>query len=209
MTKINEILTLDLQEDIKNVIDLEDRSELEIQQEIESYIVTEGIGRHLYDFTNQYTSNIKETGVWLSGFYGSGKSYFGKMLGYIIDNPMINGTPARERFISRIKGVTDESLIENAIRKLDSTNNRVVFLDVAKQNTDRGLAFTLFANLLKNLGFRDDIYGYMEFDLYLDGKYDDFKAQVKKLEGKDWDELKKRNCMYLDKEKHICKLKLS
>ena len=41
MTKINEILTLDLQEDIKNVIDLEDRSELEIQQEIESYIVTE------------------------------------------------------------------------------------------------------------------------------------------------------------------------
>ena len=61
MTKINEILTLDLQEDIKNVIDLEDRSELEIQQEIESYIVTEGIGRHLYNFTNQFTSNIKET----------------------------------------------------------------------------------------------------------------------------------------------------
>ena len=193
MTKINEILTLDLQEDIKNVIDLEDRSELEIQQEIESYIVTEGIGRHLYDFTNQYTSNIKETGVWLSGFYGSGKSYFGKMLGYIIDNPMINGTPARERFIPRIKGVTDESLIENAIRKLDSTNNRVVFLDVAKQNTDRGLAFTLFANLLKNLGFRDDIYGYMEFDLYIDGKYSAFKDKAKELEGKDWEELKTSN----------------
>jgi hypothetical protein len=193
VTKINEILTLDLQDDIKNVIDLEDRSELEIQQEIESYIVTEGIGRHLYDFTNQYTSNIKETGVWLSGFYGSGKSYFGKMLGYIIDNSMINGTSARERFIPRIKGVADESLIENAIRKLDSTNNRVVFLDVAKQNTDRGLAFTLFANLLKNLGFRDDIYGYMEFDLYLDSKYDDFKAKTKVLEGKEWDELKTSN----------------
>ena len=57
MTKINEILTLDLHEDIKHVIDLEDRSELEIQQEIESYIVTEGIGRHLYNFTNQFTSN--------------------------------------------------------------------------------------------------------------------------------------------------------
>ncbi|MEI8209468.1 MAG: hypothetical protein WCG16_09710 [Methylococcales bacterium] len=193
MTTINEILTLDLKDDIKNVIDLEDWSELEIKQEIESYIVTEGIGRHLYDFTNQYTSNIKETGVWLSGFYGSGKSYFGKMLGYIIDNPMINGTPARERFIPRIKGVSDESLIELAIRKLDATNNRVVFLDVAKQNTDRGLAFTLFANLLKNLGFRDDIYGYMEFDLYLDGKYDDFKAQAKSLEGKDWEESKKSN----------------
>ncbi|MFQ5544034.1 MAG: BREX system P-loop protein BrxC, partial [Nitrospiria bacterium] len=193
MTKINEILTLDLQEDIKNVIDLEDRSELEIQQEIESYIVTEGIGRHLYNFTNQFTSNIKETGVWLSGFYGSGKSYLGKMLGYIIGNPIINGTPARERFIPRLKGVSDESLIENSIRNLEAINSRVVFLDVAKQNTDRGLAFTLFANLLKNLGFRDDIYGYMEFDLFIDGKLDEFKSKAKSLEGQDWDELKTSN----------------
>lgn len=193
MPKINEILTLDLQEDIKNVIDLEDRSEFEIQQEIESYIITEGIGSHLYKFTNQFTSNIKETGVWLSGFYGSGKSYFGKMLGYIIDNPVINGTPARDRFIPRLKGVSDESLIENAIRNLDSIDSQVIFLDVAKQNTDRGLAFTLFANLLRNLGFRDDIYGYMEFDLYIDGKYDDFKNIARELEGNEWDELKKSN----------------
>lgn len=193
MTKINEILTLDLQDDIKNVIDLEDRSELEIQQELESYIVTEGIGRHLYNFTNQYSSNIKETGVWLSGFYGSGKSYFGKMLGYIIDNPIINGTHARDRFLLRLKGISDESLIENAIRNLESINSRVIFLDVAKQNTDHGLAFTLFTNLLKNLGFRNDIYGYMEFDLYIEGKYDEFKSKAKELEGKEWDELKTSN----------------
>jgi len=193
MTKIHEILTLDLHEDIKNVIDLEDRSEQETQQEIESYIVTEGIGRHLYNFTNQFTSNIKETGVWLSGFYGSGKSYFGKMLGYIIANPMINGTSARARFIPRLKGVADESLIENTILNLASINSRVIFLDIAKQNTDRGLAFTLFANFLKNLGFRDDIYGYMEFDLYIDGKHDEFQKITKKLEGKEWAELKKSN----------------
>lgn len=193
MTKINEILALDLKEDIKNVIDLEDRSEAEIQQEFESYIVTEGIGRHLYNFTNQFTSNIKETGVWLSGFYGSGKSYFGKMLGYIIENPIINGTPARERFIPRLKGVTDESLIENSIRNLEAIISRVVFMDVAKQNTDKGLAFTLFVNLLKNLGFRDDIYGYMEFDLLIDGKLDEFKSKTKAIEGQDWDRLKVSN----------------
>jgi hypothetical protein len=193
MTKTNEILTLNLQEDIKNVIDLEDRSDREIQQEIESYIVTEGIGRHLYNFTNQFTSDIKETGVWLSGFYGSGKSYFGKMLGYIIGNPTINGTSARERFIPRLKGVADESLIENSIRNLEAINCRVVFLDIAKQNTDKGLAFTLFANLLKNLGFRDDIYGFMEFDLFIDGKLDEFKNKAKALEGQEWDQLKVSN----------------
>ncbi len=204
MTKIQDILTLNLQEDIKNVIDLEDRSELEIQQEIESYIVTEGIGEHLYNFTNQFTSNIKETGVWLSGFYGSGKSYFGKMIGYILHNPTINGTPARERFIPRLKGISDESLIENSIRNLDTINSRVVFLDIAKQNTSKGLAFTLFANLLKNLGFRDDLYGYMEFDLFLEGKLQEFEDKTRSLEGKDWEELKMSNRQVARVMRKVC-----
>ena len=72
--KINEILKIDLQEDIKNVIDLEDRSDREIQQEIESYIVTDGLGHYLDTFINKFVSNISETGVWISGFYGSGIS---------------------------------------------------------------------------------------------------------------------------------------
>jgi hypothetical protein len=193
MTKIKDILTLDLQEDIKHVIDLEDFSETEIQHEIESYIVTEGISRHLDNFTNQFTSNIKETGVWISGFYGSGKSYFGKMLGYIIDNPIVNGTRARDRFLQRLRGVTNENLIENSIRSLETINSRVIFLDIAKQNTEKGLAFTLFASLLKNLGFRDDIYGYMEFDLLIDGKLDEFKDKAKLIEGQEWDQLKRSN----------------
>jgi ASC-1-like (ASCH) protein len=55
------------------------------------------------------------------------------------------------------------------------------------------LAFTLFFNFLKNLGFRDDIYGYMEFDLYIDGKLDEFKEKARSLEGQEWDELKTSN----------------
>jgi len=193
MATVKDILKLDLQEDIKNVIDLEDKSQDEIQSEIESYIITDGLGNHLSKFVSQYTSNIKETGVWLSGFYGSGKSYFGKMLGYLIDNPVINGTSARDRFMPRLAGVTNQSLIENDIRKLDAVDSKVIFLDIAKQNTDNGLAFTLFANFLKSLGFRDDRYGYMEYDLFIDDKYDFLKDTAKELFGKDWEDIKKSN----------------
>jgi hypothetical protein len=193
MIKIKDILKLNIEEDIKNVIDLEDASQDEIQSEIETYIITDGLGKHLSNFLNVYTGNIKETGVWLSGFYGSGKSYFGKMLGYIIDNRMINGTPARDRFITRLAGVNNQVFIESDIRKLDSVNSKVIFLDIAKQNTDKGLAFTLFANFLKSLGFRDDIYGYMEYELFIDGKYDFLEAKAKELFDKDWAEIKKSN----------------
>ncbi len=193
MPKISDILILDLKEDIKNVIDIEDHTELEIQQEIESYIITEGIGQHFYNFINQFTSHIKETGVWISGFYGSGKSYFGKMLGYILENLMVNGTPARERFIPRLKGINDKDLIEILIRNLDAINSKVVFLDIAKHLVKGGLAFTLFTYFLKMLGFRDDLYGYMEFELSLDNKLEDFKKLVMVNEGKPWDELKVTN----------------
>jgi len=60
---ISELLTIDLNEDIKNVIDLEDKNEAEIQQEIEDYIITEGIAKHLLEFTDRFTSSTKEAGV--------------------------------------------------------------------------------------------------------------------------------------------------
>ena len=107
--KIKDILTIDLSEDIKNVIDLEDISEKEIQTEIESYIVTDGLAKEYADFVGIYTSNILETGVWISGFYGSGKSYFGKLLGYMLSNRIIAGTPARDRITQRFIGINDEA----------------------------------------------------------------------------------------------------
>ena len=99
MPKIKELLELNLDIDIKNVIDLEDQAEDEIRYEIDNYIITENIGKHLAAFASTYNSNIKETGVWVSGFYGSGKSYFGKMLGYLLANKEIMWTPAIERLI--------------------------------------------------------------------------------------------------------------
>ena len=141
---IKDILTIDLSEDIKNVIDLEDISEVEIQAEIENYIITDGLAKEYADFVSTFTSSIAETGVWISGFYGSGKSYFGKLLGYMLSNRKIVGTPARERILQRFTGIKDEALVKNAIARLNSENCRVVFLDVAKQDTKKGLAETLF-----------------------------------------------------------------
>ncbi|MBK8109385.1 MAG: hypothetical protein IPK46_03100 [Saprospiraceae bacterium] len=120
---IKDILTIDLSEDIKNVIDLEDISEAAIQSEIESYIITDGLAKEYRNFVSIYTSNIIETGVWLSGFYGAGKSYFGKLLGYMMSNRLISGTPARERILQRFTGIDDEALVKNSIAKLNSINS--------------------------------------------------------------------------------------
>ena len=194
--KIKEILTIDLSEDIKNVINLEDISEKEIQAEIESYIVTDGLAKEYADFVGIYTSNILETGVWISGFYGSGKSYFGKLLGYMISNRNINGTPARERILQRFTGVNDEAIIKNSLSKLNSVNSRVVFLDVAQQDTSKGFSFTLYKNLLKSLGLPENEHGIFLFQLMLsEGKtvVQDFIFDVLNI---DWNEIRTSSFKY-------------
>lgn len=190
MEEIKSILTLEIDNDIKNVIDLEDRNLDAIKSELDSYIVTNGIGEHLYTFMEKFNSQAKETGVWISGFYGSGKSYFGKMLGYLIKNPTIEGTSFVNRFIPKLAGINNQSIIENCISDLNNRNNRVILLDIAKQNTDNGLAFTLFLNFLKSLGFSDNKYGYIVYHLFVDGKYDEFKSKVKEVCNLNWDDIK-------------------
>lgn len=70
MKQIKDILTIDLNDDIKNVIDLEDVSEAAIQSEIENYIITDGLAKEYSSFATIFTSNIIETGVWLSDSMG-------------------------------------------------------------------------------------------------------------------------------------------
>jgi hypothetical protein len=194
--QIKDILTIDLEEDIKNVIDLEDLSEQEIKSEIEGYIVTDGLAKEYADFVDIYTSNIKETGVWISGFYGSGKSYFGKLLGYMMSNQKIAGTYARERILQRFSGIENEALTKNAINKLDSINSRVIFLDIAKQDTTKGLAYTLFKNFLKSLDLPENEHGYLLYQMLVTEGKTDVHNFIFENAGTDWSEIKSKVIRY-------------
>lgn len=201
--KIRDILTIDLTEDIKNVIDLEDVSEAEIQSEIQNYIITDGLAKEYSDFVATFTSNIMETGVWISGFYGSGKSYFGKLLGYLLSNRSIAGTPARDRILQRFTGINDEALIKNSLAKLNSENCRVVFLDVAKQNTSKGLAFTLFRNFLKSLELPENEHGFILYQMLINDKQSNIYDFIYQNLGKNWSDIKTRLLEYAKAAKTI------
>ena len=48
--KIKDILSIQLDNDIKNVIDLNSQSEDEIKEELDGFILTESLAGHLSDF---------------------------------------------------------------------------------------------------------------------------------------------------------------
>ncbi|MFZ3130863.1 MAG: BREX system P-loop protein BrxC, partial [Desulfosporosinus sp.] len=188
--KIKDILSIDLSDDIKTVIDLEDVSETEIQSEIENYIFTEGLAKKYVDFVATFTSNIKETGVWISGFYGSGKSYFAKLLGYLLSNRRIDGTPARDRILQRFTGLQDEAIIKNSLARLKTENCRVVFLDVSKQDASKGLAFMFFRNFLKSLGLPENEHGFFLYQLMINTQQSNINDIINQNLGKNWSDFK-------------------
>jgi hypothetical protein len=200
---IKDILTIDLSEDIKNVIDLEDVSETEIQAEIENYIITDGLAKEYADFVSTFTSNILETGVWLSGFYGSGKSYFGKLLGYMLSNRNIAGTPARDRILQRFTGINDEAIIKNSISKLNSENCHIIFLDVAKQDTTKGLAYTLFRNFLKSLELPENEHGLLIYQLMIHEGFTSIHDFIYQNLNRNWSDIKKQLIEYAKVAKSI------
>ena len=201
--KIHEILTIDLSEDIKNVIDLEDISDKAIQSEIENYIVTDGLAREYANFVDTYASNILETGVWISGFYGSGKSYFGKLLGYLLSSSMIAGTPARDRILQRFTGIHDEALVKNSMSRLNAIKSRVVFLDIAKQDTSKGFSFTLFRNFLRSLELPENEHGCFLYQLMLsEGQSNIHEFVYSKMDTR-WSDIKNRLFDYIKACKEI------
>lgn len=201
--KIKDILSIDLTLDIKNVINIEDISQNEIQKEIEDYIVTVGLAKDFEQFIDKFTSNPIETGVWISGFYGSGKSYFAKMIGYLLTDQDINGTSSRERLLHRFTGVENEVFFKNKISKLQRNKNVVVFLDIAKQDTAKGLSYTLFKNFLKTIHLPQDEYGYMLFNEMISTGKSDIYEFTKSRIGKDWKDVKDNMRLYFTACKEI------
>ena len=193
MTKIKDILSIRLDDDIKSVIDLNQQDEGSIMDELDGFILTESLAKHLADFCDFFTSNTTQPGLWLSGFYGSGKSYFSKMIGFLLKNPSIQGTSVRDRFQSKLIGLPNAGLLQNSINELGRTNNHIVLFDAAKTTGNHGISYMMMGAFLKSLGLNDDWVGIIEFNLLMSGRYQTFCDKVQEKFGESW--LKRRQNM--------------
>lgn len=118
--KLRNLYSKDITREIQGVIKVDD--EHSIAQELDEYIVTEEIARHLDIFFDAYSkglgvSRTEQMGVWLSGFFGSGVSHFLKIVSYLLDNREVNGKKSVDYFNDKIH---DPMLMGNIKRAGDT-----------------------------------------------------------------------------------------
>ena len=89
-TNIRELFALDIERPIEEVIKVDQNDEQIVHDEIAEYIVTDAIRDHYRKILRRYWETPNKPhegiGIWVSGFFGSGKSSFAKMLGLAIEN---------------------------------------------------------------------------------------------------------------------------
>lgn len=85
MENLKKIYEKDIDREIQGVIKVDDESY--VSQELEEYVVTEELLKHFNSFFDAYNAslngNTEKMGVWISGFFGSGKSHFLKIISYL------------------------------------------------------------------------------------------------------------------------------
>lgn len=190
---IRDMFAENINRPINGVIQVDQSGKEILQQEVQEYVITKELKKHFIEFFNFYNDSFtvptNDVGVWISGFFGSGKSHFLKMLSYILENKDIDGTSTVEMF--RKKFDDDPAtfmLIDNATKVQTET---ILFnIDIeGSMNKDKTAVLRVFAKMFYNhLGFFGNNLKVAMLEQYIDqlGKTEQFRRVFEQKKGKPW-----------------------
>ena len=188
----------DINRRIESVVTFADNSEENLKNEINEYVVTDKLHDNyekvIEELESAFRDSSNEVGVWVSGFYGSGKSSFAKYLGYSFQQSLkVDGISFGEKLMNRIEDNALKTLHRAVIQKYDPL---VILIDLTTEAT-AGITSTvsdiMYYETLKLIGIKATDPKLMDFVSILqeEGKYDQFCDMVKG-EGKDWEAIQSK-----------------
>ncbi|OWT33748.1 hypothetical protein BGI41_00855 [Methanobrevibacter sp. 87.7] len=207
--KIKEMFEKDINRDIKGVIKVGQDDEENKFQELNEYVVTKELLKHFREFFKNYKKSIDyptdEIGVWISGFFGSGKSHFLKILSYILEDKEVHGRRPID-FFKEDKKIKDPLIIADMEAATNIDTDVILFnIDAKNSSSDKKNAIMkVFVKVFNEmLGYSGEMPFLADFEKQLDsdGKYNDFKEEFKNIYGEDW--INSRNDYYFITDKII------
>lgn len=191
---IQDLFANDISRRIEEVIKVDQDDEQIIRDELSEYVVTDSIRERLGEILDAYAETPNKphegVGVWVSGFFGSGKSSFAKNLGLALQNRSILGDGAAKLLAQQL-GESKEAVLLNTIAEKIPTE--AVIFDVS---TDRGIRTgnqsiteIMYRLFLQSLGYAKDLdLSELEITLEEAGTLDAFKDKYEETFKKPWDD---------------------
>lgn len=189
---IKELFKKKIDREINGVVQAGQRDEEVIKDELEEYVMTKEISENMAYFFKNYAFSFDNTttkmGVWISGFFGSGKSHFLKILSYILNNEIVYGKRAVDFFNEK---TDDRELLETLHRSASYTSHSILFNVDSKSAGGKKEKATIVEVFLKvfneYLGFSSTPWiANLERQLADEGVYTQFVEHFEEIDGTKW-----------------------
>src|ERR1700687_6213470 len=183
---------------IEKVITYQRRSDAQLRTEISEYVVTSNIEENFERLLKLMQTALQgggahEIGVWVSGFYGSGKSSFTKYLGFALDRGIAVGNDSFLQLLqNQLRTAPTRALFNQVSTTYDPV---VVFLDLASEMragaSMEDISTVLYLKVLQWAGYSEDLkVAELERMLEMDSKLAAFrKRAAEELDGIPWQEV--------------------
>lgn len=195
-TIIRDLFAKDINRSINGVVKVQDSKDGSIRQELDEYVVTRELQRHFATFFKAYGDAIDartdKIGVWISGFFGSGKSHFLKMLSYLLENRQIGGKSAIRYFDGKII----DPMVAAAMERACSVPTQAILFNIDSKAGQWKQGDTAPTALLRGFermfyearGFYGEDLKLAKLEDYIDslGKTQEFREAFERVNGEPW-----------------------
>lgn len=195
-TIIRDLFAKDINRSINGVVKVQDSKDGSIRQELDEYVVTRELQRHFATFFKAYGDAIDartdKIGVWISGFFGSGKSHFLKMLSYLLENRQIGGKSAIRYFDGKIV----DPMVAAAMERACSVPTQAILFNIDSKAGQWKQGDTAPTALLRGFermfyearGFYGEDLKLAKLEDYIDslGKTQEFREAFERVNGESW-----------------------
>jgi len=208
--RIGDLFETKVEEKIDPVIKVgEIGDEHKLASEIGSYVVTPLIEKYLDDFLELYTETFitqtTEIGVWISGYFGSGKSHLAKIMALLVENRKLAAISSCERFLARVPpGSARQGDIQRSLARMGQSGTGVLAfnLNTLTDSRSRPLPSLLLSQYYLSRGYGGNlIYArVIEAELDRQGKLEALHHAVESRVSKSWPEIQRNLSFY---RKHL------
>jgi hypothetical protein len=202
--KIKELFIRQIDRPINGVIKADQHDDESVWQELDEYVTTKQVTEYLRRFFDAYLATIDHPsdptitarmGVWVSGFFGSGKSHFIKILSYLLSNLEAKhpGDGERRRAVQFFESKIKDPMLLGDVRRAVAAKTDVILFNIdskADAKSDRDAILQVFLRVFNEMqGLSGDAphVANMERHLIAKGGYAVFKDAFKASNGKDWE----------------------
>lgn len=198
---IQNLFERDLFRSINGVVKADQLDELSVWQELDEFVVTKELDQHLRRFFSTYGDAIKhhpdpdvagKIGVWVSGFFGSGKSHFIKVLSYLLQNKAHTHQGQSKRAVEFFESKIKDAMLFGDIKRAVASNTDVILFNIdskADHRIGRDAILAVFLKVLNEMqGYCGDHPQIAHLERHLEGKgkLAQFHDAFRKATGSEW-----------------------